>query len=209
MEGLKKKLLEAKLVPVIKINHIKNAVPLAKSLKNAGINVIEITFRTDIAADAIKLITEELPDMIVLAGTVLDVETAKKAKDSCAHAIVSPGINLETINWCKNNKIDIIPGIATPTELEIVRRESVSIVKVFPAESLGGVRYIKSLSQVYDGVEFMPTGGIDSENINQYLDLDKVICCGGSWIIDMNYLEKDNYLEVEKYAKQEYEKILH
>ena len=209
MEGLKKKLLETKLVPVIKINQIKNAIPLAKSLKNAGIDVIEITFRTDVAAEAIKLITEELPDMIVLAGTVLDVETAKKAKDSGAHAIVSPGINLETINWSKNNKIDIIPGIATPTELEIVRRESISIVKVFPVEALGGVRYIKSLSQVYDGVEFMPTGGINSENINQYLDLDKVICCGGSWVIDMNCLEKENYLEVEKYAKQEYEKILY
>lgn len=208
MESLKKKLLETKLVPVIKINHIKSAIPLAKSLKNAGINVIEITFRTDVAADAIKLITEELPDMIVLAGTVLDIETAKKAKDSGAYAIVSPGINLETINWCKNNKIDIIPGIATPTELEIVRRESISIVKVFPVESLGGASYIKSLSEVYDGVEFMPTGGINSKNINQYLDLDKVICCGGSWIINMKYLEKENYLEFEKYAKKEYEKIL-
>lgn len=207
MEGLKKKLLETKLVPVIKINHIKNAIPLAKCLKNVGINVIEITFRTDLAADAIKLITEELPDMIVLAGTVLDVETAKKAKDSGAYAIVSPGINLETINWCKNNNIDIIPGIATPTELEIALRESMSIVKVFPAESLGGARYIKSLSEVYDGVEFMPTGGINSENINQYLDLDKVICCGGSWVIAMKYLEKENYLEFEKYAKKEYEKI--
>lgn len=208
MESLKKKLLETKIVPVIKINDIKNAIPLARSLENAGINVIEITFRTDVAADAIKLITDELPDMIVLAGTVLDVETAKTAKDSGAYAIISPGINLETINWCKNNKIDIIPGIATPTELEIVLRESISIVKVFPVESLGGVSYIKSLSEVYGGVEFMPTGGINSENINQYLDLDKVICCGGSWIIDMKYLDKDNYLEFEKYAKKEYEKIL-
>lgn len=207
MEDLKDILLKTKLVPVIKINHIKNAIPLAKSLKNAGINVIEVTFRTDAAADAIKLITKELPDMIVLAGTVLDVQTAKMAKDSGAYAIVSPGINLETINWCKNNKIDIIPGIATPTELEIARRESISIVKVFPAESFGGVKYIKSLSEVYDGVEFMPTGGINSDNINQYLDLEKVICCGGSWVVDMRYLDKENYLEVEKFAKQEYEKI--
>lgn len=200
-------LFEQRVIPVIKIEYIEDALPLAKALMDAGFKVLEITFRSAIASEAIKKINENYPELILLAGTVLSPEMAQEALDSGSKGIVSPGFNLDTVRWCKKNKAFIIPGVATPTELEGAIREGLDLVKLFPAESLGGVNYIKDLSGPYRKMRFFATGGINNSNIENYLKQSNLLCCGGSWLIRKEDLEKKNFDIIEKFARIELQKI--
>lgn len=200
-------LFEQRVIPVIKIESIEDALPLAKALKEAGFKVLEITYRTDIASEAIKKINENYPEIILLAGTVLSPEMAQEALESGSKGIVSPGFNLDTVKWCRKNKALIIPGVATPTELEKAIREGLDLVKLFPAESLGGVNYIKDLSGPYANMKFFATGGINNTNIENYLKQSNLLCCGGSWLIRKEDLEKKNFDNIEKFARTELQKI--
>lgn len=190
------------VVPVVKINHAETAAELARALHRGGIPAAEITFRTDAAEEAIRQIAREVPEVFVCAGTVLDVETAEKAVNAGAKAIISPGTNLEVVRWCVEKGVPVIPGCATPTEVEACMREGLEVVKLFPAEVVGGVNMLKALAGPYAGMKFMPTGGINPQNVGTYLALPNVVSCGGSWIVPEKLLDSGEYDAIEALARE-------
>lgn len=190
------------VIPVIKINDAEKAAPLARALRDGGLPAAEVTFRTAAAAEAIRRIKAELPEVCVCAGTVLTVETAKEAVAAGAEAIISPGTNPEVVRWCMENRVPVIPGCATPTEVEACMRMGLDFVKLFPAEVVGGVKMLKALSGPYGGMAFMPTGGISPENAGQYLALKNVVCCGGSWMVPEKLLDSDDFAAIEELARK-------
>ena len=190
------------LIPVIKIQDANQAVPLAKALLRGGLQAAEITFRTDAAAESIQAISENVPEMRVCAGTVLTLEQAQKAVSAGAQAIISPGTNPEIVTWCLEMGLPVIPGCATPSEVETCLRLGLTTVKLFPAEVVGGVAMLKALSGPYPQVSFMPTGGINLQNASNYLRLKNVIACGGSWIADGDLLAAKNYEEITRRAAE-------
>lgn len=190
------------IVPVIKMDKAEHAVPLAKALMNGGLPAAEITFRSEAAAASISAIAKEVPDMFVCAGTVLTPETAQEAVRAGAKAIISPGLNVETVRWCVKHSIPVIPGTATPSEVETAMREGLKMVKLFPAEVVGGVGMLKALSGPYAGMKFMPTGGVKPGNAKDYLTQSNVVACGGTWIVPMDLLEAGKFDEIEKLARE-------
>lgn len=190
------RLQEIAIIPVIKMDTPEHAVPLARALVAGGLPAAEVTFRSDAAAESIRWITKEVPEMLVIAGTVLTPQEAETAVLAGAQGIVSPGLNLETVEWCKEHDVPVIPGTATPSEVEACKREGLSVVKAFPAEVIGGVGYLKALSGPYAGMKFMPTGGVKLHNVRDYLSLPNVLCCGGTWIVPENLLESERFEEI-------------
>lgn len=190
------------VVPVIKIKDANKAVPLAKALLAGGITAAEITFRTDAAVDAIESIAKSVPELYVCAGTVLSVSDAKKAKEAGAKAIISPGTDLEVLDWCETNEIPYIPGISSATELMACLKKGLSFVKLFPAETVGGISMIKALSGPFPTVEFMPTGGIQPQNFKEYLALKNVVACGGSWLVPEEDLEQNDFKHITLLAQE-------
>lgn len=199
---IKQKLAEIGIIPVIKIDNAEKAVPLAKALQNGGLPAAEVTFRTEAAEEAIRRIAAEVPDVCVCAGTVLNVETAKRAVNAGACAIISPGTNPEVVTWCQENNVPVIPGCATPTEVEACMRMGLDFVKLFPAEVVGGVKMLKALAGPYGNMKFMPTGGISPENAAGYLALKNVVCCGGSWMVPGKLLDNNDFAAIEALAKE-------
>lgn len=190
------------IIPVIKINDAEKAVPLALALKKGGLPAAEVTFRTDAAAEAICRIKNEVPDVCVCAGTVLDVKTAERAVNAGAAAVISPGTNPEVVRWCIANRVPVIPGCATPTEVEACMRMGLDFVKLFPAEVVGGVKMLKALSGPYGNMKFMPTGGISAQNAADYLALSNVLCCGGSWMVPGKLLDAGDFDAIEALARE-------
>jgi len=201
MENIYEQLHTIGIIPVIKINDAKNAVGLAKALLAGGLPAAEITFRTDAAEDAIRQISHNVPKICICAGTILTVENAKRAVKAGAKAIISPGTNPEIIKWCLEHHITVIPGCATPTEVEACMRMGLKVVKLFPAEAIGGVKMLKALSGPYSGLKFMPTGGINEKNVADYLALSNVLCCGGSWMVPESALDNQEYTKIEKLTR--------
>lgn len=175
-------LREVRLVPVIKLERVEDALPLADALLAGGMPIAEITFRTKAAAEAIRVVASQRPQMLVGAGTVLTIEQAQVAIESGASFIVSPGFNPELVDYCIERQIPIIPGVNSPTQVEMGLRKGLEVLKFFPAEASGGTAMLKALSSVYP-VSFMPTGGISEKNIKDYLAIDAVIACGGTWMV--------------------------
>ena len=190
------------IIPVIKINDAEKAVPLALALKKGGLPAAEVTFRTDAAEEAIRRIKAEVPDVCVCAGTVLDVKTAARAVKAGASAIISPGTNPEVVHWCIANRVPVIPGCATPTEVEACMRMGLDFVKLFPAEVVGGVKMLKALGGPYGNMKFMPTGGISAQNVAEYLALPNVLCCGGSWMVPGKLLDAGDFDAIEALARE-------
>ena len=190
------------IIPVIKINDAEKAVPLALALKKGGLPAAEVTFRTDAAEEAIRRIKAEVPDVCVCAGTVLDVKTAERAVKAGASAIISPGTNPEVVRWCIANRVPVIPGCATPTEVEACMRMGLDFVKLFPAEVVGGVKMLKALGGPYGNMKFMPTGGISVQNAAEYLALPNVMCCGGSWMVPGGLLDAGDFDAIEALARE-------
>ncbi len=157
------------IVPVVKINRAAPAAGLACALCEGGLPAVEITFRTPAAADAIREACAAAPEAFVCAGTVLTAQQAEQAVAAGAKAIVSPGTNMEVVDWCLAQGVPVIPGCATPSEIEVCMRKGLRLVKLFPAEVLGGVRMLKALAGPYAGVSFMATGGISPANVGDYL----------------------------------------
>ncbi len=170
------------LVPVIKIDRVEDAVPLAEALAGGGLPVAEITFRTAAARDAIRDIATRLPNMLVGAGTVMTLEQAEQAVDAGARFVVSPGFDPAIVDWCLARDIAVTPGAATPTEVMMARAKGLKVLKFFPAEELGGVRMLKAFSGPFGGLKFVPTGGISAANAGDYLRLPNVLAVGGSWM---------------------------
>lgn len=208
MNDLIKKISLIGIVPVVKINDVEKAVPLAKALSNGGIPTAEITFRTEQAAEAIALITKEVPEMLIGAGTVLTTEQADSAISAGAKFIVSPGLNPKVVEHCLKKGVPIIPGCSNPSDIEQAIELGLDVVKFFPAEALGGVKMLKALSGPYGNVSFMPTGGIDVNNIKSYLSFSKVIACGGSWMVPENLIKQGNFEAITVLAREAMESIL-
>lgn len=186
------------IVPAVKIKDAEKAVPVAKAIARGGVSIIEITFRSDAAAEAIARISKECPDMLVGAGTILTREQVDAAVAAGAKFIVAPGFNPDTVKYCVEKNIPIIPGCSSCGEMEQAISLGIGTVKFFPAEAMGGVAYLKSVSGPYRYLKFMPTGGIDAKNINNYLALPCVSACGGSFMAKEALIDACDYDAVER-----------
>ena len=190
------------IVPVVVLNDVKNAVPLAQSLINGGLPCAEVTFRTEAAQESIAEISKNFPQMFVGAGTVLTTEQVDRAVDAGAKFIVSPGFNPKVVEYCIKKGYPITPGIMTPTELEMALEFGLDVVKFFPAENAGGLKMIKAMAAPYTKMKFMPTGGINPQNVREYLQCDKILACGGSWMVKGDLINSGNFAEIEKLTKE-------
>lgn len=198
MENLIKKISDIGVIPVIKIDNAKDAIPLANALKKGGICCAEVTFRTDAAEEAIRLISQEFPDFLVAAGTVLTPKQADTAMAAGASFIVSPGLNPVVVKHCIDKGYPIIPGVCTPSEVEMGMSLGLSYLKFFPAEAAGGVKMIKAMAAPYTKIKFMPTGGIGPKNLADYLNCKAVVACGGSWMVPGDMITEGKFDEIEK-----------
>ena len=190
------------VVPVVKIERAEDAVELGRALLAGGLPCAEITFRTAAAEEAIQRISSSLPEIIVGAGTVLSVDQASRAVSAGARFIVSPGFNPKVVDWCLKHEAPVIPGVATPTEIDMALEKGVEILKFFPAERLGGVAMLKALAAPYGGVRFMPTGGINQGNLADYLAQPSVHCCGGSWLVKANLISMGRFDEITRLTRE-------
>ncbi len=200
--SLKEQLQKLKLIPVISIEQAEDIVPLGQILVDCGLPAAEITFRSEGAAEAIRLLRETQPDMLIGAGTVLNREQAIVAKEAGATFIVSPGFNPKTIEACKEIGIDIIPGVNSPSTVEAALDMGLTTLKFFPAEASGGTNMVKSLLAPYTDINLMPTGGINPTNIKEYLAIPRVVACGGTWMVDKNLIETKNWKELTKLTRE-------
>ncbi len=190
------------IVPVVSIPKLEHALPLAESLLEGGLPCAEITFRTASAAEAIAQISKKFPDLFLGAGTVLTIDQVRTAIDAGAQFIVSPGTNPAVVEFCRSKNVTIFPGVCTPSEIEIALDAGVDILKFFPAEPMGGVKFLKAVCAPYRNVRFIPTGGIDTKNIGQYLALPQVVACGGSWMVKPELMEAGDFAKVKQLAAE-------
>lgn len=196
------RIAEVGLVPVIEIPTVDVAVPLARALVEAGIPCLEITFRTAAGADSIAAVRDAFPDIVVGAGTILTLAQVDLALQRGAQFVVSPGFSRGIVDRCQDNGVPVIPGVCTPTEIQLAIEAGLSTVKFFPAEAAGGVRYLRALAGPFWGVDFIPTGGIDAGNLAAYLALPRVVACGGSWFVRREWLVKDDFRSVTESAAE-------
>jgi len=201
------KLKELKVIPVIAIDRAEDIVPLGKALSENGLPAAEITFRSDAAVEAIRLLREAQPDMLIGAGTILNKEQAMAAKEAGATFIVSPGFNPNTVKACQEMGIDIVPGVNNPSTVEAALEMGLKTLKFFPAEASGGIAMVKSLLAPYTDIELMPTGGINSKNINDYLAIPRVIACGGTWMVDKKLIDEGKWDEIGRLTREAVELV--
>jgi len=202
MNEILEKIGEIGIVPVVKIENSKDAIPLGKALLEGDLPIAEITFRTAAAEDSIKALTDELPDLLVGAGTVLTIEQAKKAVAAGAKFIVSPGFNSKIVEYCLENNIVVTPGVNNPTQIEMALERGLEIVKFFPAEASGGLAALKAMSAPYTMIKFIPTGGINPNNFLSYLAHKQVHACGGSWMVKPDLISSGNFQEITAITKE-------
>lgn len=202
MNEIIKKISDYGILPVIKINDAEKAVPLAKALIDGGLPLAEITFRTDEAEESIKNIIREFPEMLVGAGTVLTIDQLNRAIEAGAKFIVSPGFNPKIVSYCIDKGITVIPGVSNPSDMELAMEMGLEVVKFFPAELSGGVDYLKSVGDPYRKLKFIPTGGINTKNLNDYLSQKNVIACGGTWIVKENLISEEKYETITNLTKE-------
>jgi 2-dehydro-3-deoxyphosphogluconate aldolase/(4S)-4-hydroxy-2-oxoglutarate aldolase len=202
MEKIFEALCQIGVVPVIAIDRADDAVPLARALLAGGIGCAEITFRTAAAAEAIRRLTGEVREMLAGAGTVLTVQQAEQAALAGAQYIVSPGFDAAVVDWCQEHHVPVLPGVATPTEINMALARGVKILKFFPAEEFGGVRMLKALYGPYPEVRFIPTGGIRAHNLAEYLALPNVSACGGSWMATSRMIAEGQFEEIARLSTE-------
>lgn len=198
MDAILEKISRIGIVPVIKIDRIEDAEPLAKALCEGGLPVAEVTFRTEHAKQAMQIINEKFPDMILGAGTVLTTRQVDDAIEAGAKFIVSPGLNPEIVRYCQSKNIMILPGCANASDIEAALSFGLTTVKFFPAEPLGGLKMIKALAAPYVNVNFMPTGGVKENNICDYLAYDRIVACGGTWMIDSKLIANGEFDKIKE-----------
>ena len=208
MQDIGQSIYECGIVPVVKLEEAELAVPLAKTLMAGGIRCIEVTFRTGAAKQAIENISRECPDMLVGAGTVLTIEQVEDAVLAGAKFIVTPGFNKKIVACCIEKKIPIFPGCNNPAAIEAALEMGLTDLKFFPAEESGGISMIKALSAPYGAVRFMPTGGINENNMNDYLASEKVIACGGTWMVKADLIKNRKFEEIERLTRNAVKKML-
>lgn len=195
------------VVPVVVINRVEDAEPLAKALCEGGLKCAEVTFRTAAAEEAIRVMTEAYPDMLVGAGTVLTIEQVDKAVNAGAQFIVSPGFDPEIVDYCIAKNIIVVPGCITPSEVAQGVKRGLEVLKFFPAEQAGGVAMIKAMAAPYTDIRFMPTGGINASNIGDYLAFPKIVACGGSWMVKADLINAGQYDRITELTKEAVEMV--
>jgi len=192
---------QLRVVPVVAIPNAIDANPLADALIQGGLPCVEITFRTEAAIDAMKIMAKRA-DILVGAGTALTIEQVKAAVDAGARFIVSPGFNPQVVGYCVDNQIAITPGISTPSDIEAALSFGIEVVKFFPAEAFGGLKTLKAMSGPYAKVKYIPTGGITPQNLKAYLQFPKVLACGGTWIAKSELISAGHFDTIQENAKQ-------
>ncbi len=195
------------VVPVVVIDRAEDAIPLGKALCEGGLKCAEITFRTEAAEEAIRLMSREFPDMLIGAGTVLTTEQADRAMAAGARFIVSPGFDEEVVDHCLEKGYPVLPGTMTPSEVAKGVKRGLELLKFFPAQQAGGLAMIKALAAPYTGVRFMPTGGINTENLADYLGFSKIAVCGGSWMVKGQLIKEGNFDKIKDMTKEACEAV--
>ena len=201
MNDILKQFSQIGIIPVVVLDDAKNAAPLGEALIKGGLPCAEVTFRTDAAEESIKIMSESFPDMLVGAGTVLTIEQVDRAVNAGAKFIVSPGINPKVVEYCVKNNIPITPGCANPTNVETAIEHGLDVVKFFPAEAAGGLNYIKAIAAPYPQIKFMPTGGINENNVRDYLKYDRILACGGSWMVKGSLINAGDFDKICELTK--------
>lgn len=186
------------IVPVVVLDDAKDAKPLAKALCEGGLPCAEVTFRTPAAEESIRIISKEYPEMLVGAGTVLTTEQIDRAVAAGAKFIVSPGFNPKIVRYCLERDIPVTPGTQTPSEMEQAMEMGLDVVKFFPAEPAGGLSMIKAVAAPYTTLKFMPTGGINQSNVEDYLKYDRILACGGSWMVKGDLVREGKFDEIQQ-----------
>lgn len=202
MNEVLKKIGEIGIIPVVVLDDAKDAAPLAKALMEGGLPCAEVTFRTAAAEDVIRNMSEAYPDLFVGAGTVLTVEQVNRAVNAGAKFIVSPGLNPEVVKYCIQREIPVCPGTCTPSEVEQALALGLDTVKFFPAEPAGGLGFIKAIAAPYTTVKFMPTGGISAKNVREYLAYDKILACGGSWMVKKDLVQAGDFDKITELVRE-------
>ena len=202
MNDTLKQIREMGIIPVVVLNKVSDAEPLANALVAGGLACAEVTFRTEAAEESIRSIAKKFPDMFVGAGTVLSIEQVDRAVGAGAKFIVSPGLNPKVVEYCIKKGYPVCPGIMTPTELEVALGFGLDVVKFFPAENAGGLKMIKAMSAPYTMMKFMPTGGINVTNVRDYLACDKILACGGSWMVKGDLVAAGEFAKIEKLTRE-------
>lgn len=190
------------IIPVVVLDDAKDAEPLAKALIEGGLPCAEVTFRTAAAEETIRIMSSKFPEMLVGAGTVLTTEQVDRAVAAGAKFIVSPGLNPRVVKYCVEKGIPVTPGTANPSDIEQALECGLDVVKFFPAEPLGGLKLIKAMAAPYVGVKFMPTGGINANNVRDYLAYDRIIACGGSWMVKGDLIREGNFDKIVELTKE-------
>jgi 2-dehydro-3-deoxyphosphogluconate aldolase / (4S)-4-hydroxy-2-oxoglutarate aldolase len=202
MNTITQKIGELGVVPVIAIEHAEDAAPLAQALITGGLPCVEITFRTPAAEDAIRVISQQFPAMLVGGGTVLTISQARKAIQAGADFIVTPGLDPEVVSFCQQMEIPIFPGVMTPTELQQALNLGCTVMKFFPAEAAGGKPFLQALSGPFKQVQFIPLGGISPANMGEYLALPQVLAVGGTWLAKQEQITAGDFAGIEQRARE-------
>ena len=207
MPTINDQLKALKVIPVIAIDNAQDIIPLSKVLAENGLPAAEITFRSNAAVEAIRLLREAQPDMLIGAGTIINSEQAIAAKEAGATFVVSPGFNPNTVKACQEIGIDIIPGVNNPSTVEAALEMGLTTLKFFPAEASGGISMVKSLVGPYGNIRLMPTGGITPGNIDNYLAVPEVLACGGTWMVDKKLVENQQWDEIARLTREIVEQV--
>jgi 2-dehydro-3-deoxyphosphogluconate aldolase/(4S)-4-hydroxy-2-oxoglutarate aldolase len=202
MNQILEKIQEIGIVPVVVLNDAKDAKPLAEALVQGGLPCAEVTFRTAAAEESIRIMSEEYPEMLIGAGTVLTTEQVDRAVAAGAKFIVSPGLNPKVVKYCIEKGVPVTPGTCTPSEVEQAIELGLDVVKFFPAEPAGGLKMIKAMAAPYVGMKFMPTGGINQNNVREYLAYDRILACGGSWMVKGSLIDAGEFDKIKELTKE-------
>ncbi|MUK61953.1 bifunctional 4-hydroxy-2-oxoglutarate aldolase/2-dehydro-3-deoxy-phosphogluconate aldolase [Aliivibrio fischeri] len=207
MSTINEQLQSLKVIPVIALDNAEDIIPLGKVLSDNGLPAAEITFRSDAAVEAIRLLKQSQPHMLIGAGTILNGEQALAAKEAGASFVVSPGFNPNTVKACQEIGIDIVPGVNNPSTVEAALEMGLTTLKFFPAEASGGLNMVKSLVGPYGDIRLMPTGGITASNIKDYLAIPQVLACGGTWMVDKKLIENKDWDTIARLTREIVEKV--
>ena len=202
MSTINEQLQALKVIPVIALDNAEDIIPLGKVLSDNGLPAAEITFRSAAAIEAIRLLKQSQPHMLIGAGTVLNGQQALEAKEAGASFVVSPGFNPNTVKACQEIGINIIPGVNNPSTVETALEMGLTTLKFFPAEASGGLNMVKSLVGPYGDIRLMPTGGITASNIKDYLAVPQVLACGGTWMVDKKLIKNKDWDTIARLTRE-------
>ena len=202
MKTLEEQFYEYAVVPVVVLDDAEDAAPLAEALIKGGLPCAEVTFRTEAAEESIRIMNKKYPEMLVGAGTVLTTEQVDRAVAAGAKFIVSPGFDPEIVDYCMEKNIPVFPGCVSPSEVAQAVKRGLKVVKFFPAEQAGGLAMLKAMAAPYTMLKFMPTGGINTKNLKEYLGFSKILCCGGSWMVKGDMIKNKEFDKITEMTRE-------